>query len=83
MNVIIHVYIPIVIFINGLALILTIVSTANNDTAGFSWCNPCFIYNHTKVNWFGAIFLALIVNITLPFTSILYWLYKLCTFGRK
>jgi hypothetical protein len=70
------------IFLNGLALALSVPSNLYNDT-GFAWLNPCFIYRHAKVNWFGAAFLALIANIALPIIAIVYWFYKLCTVGRK
>lgn len=82
MNFIINVYIPIILFTDGLALVLSVPSNAYNDT-GFAWLNPCFIYRHAKVNWFGATFLALIANIALPIIAIIYWFYKLCTVGRK
>jgi hypothetical protein len=78
----INVYIPIMIFTNGVALILAVPTDAYAD-AGFAWLNPRFIYRHARVNWFGAIFLALIANAILPVIAIVYWFYKLCTIGRK
>ena len=53
------------------------------DGNGFAWLNPVFIYRHIKVNWFGAIFLALLGNISIPGIAVIYWIYKLCTVGRK
>lgn len=50
---------------------------------GLAWLNPKWIYEHIKVNWFGAVFLALIANaIVLP-CAVCYWFYKLCTVGRR
>lgn len=50
---------------------------------GFAWVNPLFIYRHAKVNWFGASLLALIANVSIPCWAIMYWIYKLCTVGRR
>lgn len=44
--------------------------------------NPIDIYNIVQVNVFGCILLTLISNIILLPYSIIYWLYKLCTYGR-
>lgn len=44
--------------------------------------NPKHIYERFCVNWFGAIFLTLIINLLCPLVSIIYWFYKLCTVGR-
>ena len=50
---------------------------------GIEFVNPLVIYNRTKVNWFGAILLALIYGAMCPVATFIYWLYKLCTVGRK
>ena len=50
---------------------------------GIEFVNPLVIYKHTKVNWFGAIVLALIYGAMCPIATIGYWFYKLCTAGRK
>lgn len=50
---------------------------------GLAWVNPIWIHQAIKVNWFGAIFLALIANIIIPHIAIFYWIYKLCTVGRR
>ena len=53
----------------------------NSD--GFEFVNPIWLYKKYKVNRFGSILIALLFNILcFPF-SICYWLYKLCTVGRK
>ena len=49
----------------------------------FSFVNPAVIYEYLDVNWFGAILIAVVLNALFPPISILYWLYKLCTVGRK
>lgn len=45
--------------------------------------NPKVIYKNIHVNWFGTMLLTIIFNILLPVISIPYWIYKLCTIGRK
>lgn len=49
----------------------------------FDFFMPTYIYEHCKVNWFGAIILFLFVNLLCPVWSIGFWFYKLCTIGRK
>lgn len=65
--------------------IATFLAGANGmfDKTGLAWVNPIWIYQTIKVNWFGAIFLALIANIIIPHIAICYWIYKLCTVGRR
>lgn len=53
------------------------------EGANFSFVNPMVIYKKIKVNWFGAWFLAIVFNIMLPAVAIPYWIYKICTVGRK
>ena len=63
------------------ALIFTI-----GATDGLDWeelFNPNRIYQCHKVNRFGAYLLALIANLSIPCYAIIYWIYKLCTVGRK
>jgi hypothetical protein len=50
---------------------------------GIEFVNPLVIYKRTKVNWFGAILLAIIYGMMCPIATFVYWLYKLCTVGRK
>ena len=45
--------------------------------------NPVFIYNTIKVNAFGAAVVSVLLSAMFPFGTLLYWLYKLCTVGRK
>ena len=69
-----------------IASMITGVLALNSDAfdgIGFAWLNPVWLYNTIKVNWFGAAFLALIGNLALPLYAICYWIYKLCTVGRR
>ena len=50
---------------------------------GIEFVNPLIIYKQTRVNWFGAILLAVIYGVMCPVATFVYWLYKLCTVGRK
>lgn len=50
---------------------------------GFEFVNPFFVYKHNKVNWFGALVVALFYSMLCPIGSICYWFYKLCTVGRR
>ena len=51
---------------------------------GWELCNPYWVYQYNKdVNWFGAIFLALLYSLACPLGAICYWFYKLCTVGRN
>lgn len=50
---------------------------------GLSFFNPVVFYNNIKVNWFGAWLLAIVFNLMLPSAAVFYWIYKICTVGRK
>ena len=50
---------------------------------GFEFINPLFVYKHNKVNWFGALVLALFYSMLCPIGTLCYWFYKICTIGRK
>lgn len=52
-------------------------------TMGLCFCNPRWIYNHSKTNWFGTICLTILANIAFGPAALCYWFYKLCTVGRK
>ena len=45
--------------------------------------NPIYIYNHISVNMFGAIFLCILGHIACLPAAPFFWLYKLCTVGRR
>ena len=50
---------------------------------GLEFVNPIWLHKRFKVNWFGAIFIAILFNILCTIFSCCYWFYKLCTVGRK
>ena len=53
-------------------------------TEGWELCNPYWVYKYYQgVNWFGAIMLSLLYTVLCPVGAICYWMYKLCTVGRK
>ena len=65
----------------GNVLCIAIANKSNAD--GWELCNPYWVYQYNKkVNWFGAILLALFYNLACPVGAICYWFYKLCTVGR-
>lgn len=53
------------------------------DNIGLSFFNPKVLYECWQVNWFGAYFLGILFSVLFAPLSIWYWLYKLCTVGRK
>lgn len=53
------------------------------DSDGIEFVNPVYLYKHVQVNWFGAIFLATLYGTMSPIGTAIYWLYKLCTVGRR
>ena len=57
--------------------------TSAADSINPSFVNPIVIYNNINVNWFGAWLLAIVSNVALPAIAIPYWIYKICTVGRK
>lgn len=67
------------IAINLICFLIVIFTEGNN----FSFVNPIVIYKNLEVNWFGAILLTIIFNAFFPIISIPYWIYKICTVGRK
>ena len=60
-----------------------IIALTSMDSIGFEYVNPCWIYRHYHVNYFGAALLFIVFNLLCPIASFCYWFYKICTFGRK
>lgn len=56
---------------------------AVGQSEGLEFINPLFIYKHNKVNWFGALVIALFYSMLCPIATLFYWFYKICTVGRK
>lgn len=68
-------------FIGG---ILLFAISVHLNTNGFELVNPYWChYYHTSLNWFGAIVASLFYTTLCPIAAIGYWLYKLCTVGRR
>lgn len=60
------------------------IAAANISGAiGLCFCNPKWIYRHTKTNWFGTTLLTILVNVIFGPAALCYWFYKLCTVGRR
>ena len=55
----------------------------SGELIGLQWVNPVVIYNNVSVNWFGCIVLTILAHIAAGPWVVFYWLYKLCTVGRK
>ncbi len=51
--------------------------------SGVEFVNPLVIYKQIRVNWFGAIVVAALYGVMCPVATCIYWLYKLCTVGRR
>ena len=50
---------------------------AVGESEGFEFINPLFIYKHNKVNWFGALVIALFYSMLCPIATLFYWFYKI------
>lgn len=74
--------IDILTFINIVGFLGVLIVTMT-ENANFSFVNPIVIYNNIPVNWFGTLLLTIIFNVLLPSVAIPYWIYKICTVGRK
>lgn len=76
---------PFALSVAGFILILPLTSDNGpfSDAQGFEIMNPVWLYNHIRVNVFGAFLLALFFNLLCSWIAIGYWIYKLCTVGRK
>lgn len=68
---------------NFFGFLLYCVFLGGNGVTGWEGVNPVWIYNHCRVNAFGAVVLCLLTNSLCPIASIAYWFYKLCTVGRR
>ena len=55
----------------------------STNSEGCEVVNPLWIYKHYNVNWFGAMCLCILFHLLAPVYAIFYWLYKLCTIGRR
>ena len=72
------------VFVNGIALLALVLMLADGiHIEDIYLGNPSRVYNKIEVNWFGAWFIAIAVNILFPALTIPYWIYKIFTVGRK
>lgn len=69
-------------FLGGIFLLLWCCRDSYLDSFNAERMNPVFLYEHSRVNWFGAAMLGLFANLLCPIGTIIYWFYKLCTVGR-
>ena len=69
-------------FLGGIFLLLWCCRDSYLDSFNAERMNPVFLYEHNRVNWFGAAMLGLFANLLCPIGTIIYWFYKLCTVGR-
>ena len=75
--------IEILISLNLMSVIFAGVLLASGMYEYFSLVNPKVIYRKIPVNWFGVILLTIIFNVCFVIVSVPYWIYKICTVGRK
>ena len=80
MSKVIGIYLIIILVVN---MIWWLAAANMAGEIGLCFCNPKWIYNHTKTNWFGTICLTILANVAFGPTALCYWFYKLCTVGRK
>lgn len=67
----------------GFAICLGEASNLPFGAEGFEFVNPIFVYKRCRVNVFGAIVMTIFTSLICPYGTIIYWIYKLCTIGRK
>lgn len=78
-----EILIEILISLNLASVIIAGVLLASGAYEAFSFVNPKVIYRKIRVNWFGVILLTIVFNACFVIVSIPYWIYKICTVGRK
>lgn len=82
MNIIFKVIYYLMVWSLGGAIILGFCGTFDKFD-DFSFMNPIKIYKTYRVNYLGAALICIIYNLLCPIGSIGYWIYKICTVGRK
>lgn len=71
------------IYLLLISVVIGVLISQVTNSRGFEFVNPIWLYKKYRVNWFGAAFLAIIFNILAISCAVCYWIYKLCTVGRK
>ena len=82
MNIIFKVIFCFMVWSVGGGIILGILGVID-EFDDFSFMNPIKIYKTYRVNYLGAALICIIYNLLCPIGSIGYWIYKICTVGRK
>ncbi len=67
----------------GVLMAVIMVGFNLQEDCGLSFLNPNVLYKTGKVNWFGAYFLGILFNLIFTPCAVFYWIYKLCTVGRR
>ena len=77
-------YWPVLIIYGIITLLINAIGLLCNEVESIhNLLNPVYIYKANKVNIFGCIMLTFLGHLLFPWYIIPYWLYKLCTAGRK
>jgi hypothetical protein len=79
MNILLMIYIA----VNIIGLVMCFIGLTGGYVYWGRVFNPKVIYKDIKVNWFGAYLLATIAFICMTPAAIIFWIYKLCTVGRR
>ena len=82
MNIMFKVIFCIMVWSLGGAIILGLLGVVD-EFDDLSYVNPIKIYRTYRVNYLGTALICIIYNLLCPICSIGYWIYKICTFGRK
>jgi hypothetical protein len=69
--------------IAALCLLTMPIASCITHSKGLEYCNPLWLHSHYKLNCFGAWFVAIVLNILSWPATFWYWIYKLCTIGRR
>lgn len=80
---IINIFFSLYIIFNIAVFLIISSSYINGYNVNFSFVNPFVIYREFEVNYFGAALICILANILLPVIAIPYWIYKICTIGRR
>lgn len=54
-----------------------------DSTVWAQFLNPYYVYRTRYVNWFGCAMLTLSCNVFFIAVAVCYWIYFICTVGRK
>ena len=81
---VIKIFAPIYFISHMMFFIIGIDNIMRGNLDVFDFFNPIRNYNTwTSMNWFGVIIGTVFLHVLIPVYAMIYWFYKLCTFGRK